>query len=602
MARIRQEDIEAVRERTDLVRLVQQYIALKKAGRSFSGLCPFHTEKTPSFSVDPAKQLYYCFGCGAGGNAFHFLEQVENVTFPEAVERLARQAGVTLRYEGVSPGERRAASRRQSLHRALDRAAELYRRMLLEGKEAEAARRYLQSRDISRQAVERFGVGYAPGYPDFLLRRMAREFSPEILLEAGLAMKDARGQVRDRFRSRVMFPVHDLSGQAVGFGARLLEGDGPKYLNSPETPVYRKGHLLYNLHRAKGDVARGGRAFVVEGYTDVIGLDQIGIPVAVATCGTAVGEGHFELLRRFAERVILAFDSDEAGARAAQRAYGFHERFPVETSVLVLPEGLDPADFARHRGREAFEELAGSAVPLVEYMLRRVLEGRDVEAPEGQARAVDEALPIVAGLEDPVRRSEYAGLLADLAGVSTSAVLLKLERHDAAPQQAQHPTATVVPGRREARPSREARTPSREVEKEALKLLAQHADLVEGHLDGLEDEQFTTERYRKALALLRSPAPTAAELADRAREVGLAELMAELSVEPLMGEPTQEYAKRVFSRLEELWLKRRIDTMRRRLERLNPVKDADTFDPLFKELADLTSRWREVRTSAGEGA
>ncbi|HEX2030837.1 MAG TPA: DNA primase [Actinomycetota bacterium] len=594
MARIRQEDIEAVRERTDLVRLVQQYLALKKAGRSFSGLCPFHTEKTPSFSVDPAKQVYYCFGCGAGGNAFHFLEQVENVTFPEAVERLARQAGVTLRYEGVSPGERRPASRRQALHRALDRAADLYRRMLLEGREAEQARRYLAGRDISREAVERFGVGYAPGYPDFLLRRMAREFSPEILLEAGLALKDARGQVRDRFRSRVMFPVHDLSGQAVGFGARLLEGDGPKYLNSPETPVYRKGHLLYNLHRAKGEVARGGRAFVVEGYTDVIALDAIGIPTAVATCGTAVGEGHFELLRRFAERVILAFDSDEAGARAAQRAYGFHERFPVETLVLVLPEGLDPADFARERGREAFEELAGRAVPLVEYMLRRELDGRDLASPEGQARAVDEALPIVGGLEDPVRRSEYAGLLADLAGVSPSAVLLKLERQPAGPRPG------VPAGPAPAR--REARTPSREVEKEALKLLAQHADLIEGHLDGLEDDQFTTERYRKALALLRSPAPTAAELADRAREVGLAELVAELSLEPLLGEPTREYADRVFFRLQELWLKRRIDTMRKRLERLNPVKDADTFDPLFKELADLTSKWREVRARAGEGA
>ncbi|MGH2653331.1 MAG: DNA primase [Actinomycetota bacterium] len=601
MARIRQDDVDAVRERTDIVRLIQQYVALKKAGRAYSGLCPFHTEKTPSFSVDPAKQVYYCFGCGAGGNAFRFVEQVENVPFPEAVERLARQAGITLRYEGVSPGERRARSRKQALHKANARAGELYHRMLVDGREAEAARAYLASRGISREAVERFSIGYAPGYPDFLLRRMAREHSPEILVEAGLAMTDPRGGTRDRFRARIMFPIHDLSGQAVGFGARLLEGDGPKYLNSPETPVYRKSHLLYNLHRAKGEMSKTARAYVVEGYTDVIALDQAGIPTGVATCGTALGESHFEVLRRFARQAVLAFDSDEAGARAAARAYDFHERYPVEALVLVLPEGLDPADLVKERGPEAFATLADQAIPLVEFMLRRTLQDRDLTGPDGQARAVQEALPIVAGLQDSVRRSQYAGLLADLAGVSPSAVLLELERR---PAEAARPRQRAAVGQEPDRPRRvvEARTPAREVEKEALKLVAQHPDMTEELRHDLEEDLFTTERYRKAFAFLRSHIGTPADLAGRAQEMGLGELIAEVTVEPLKGEPRQDYAERVFFRLQEMGLKRRIDTMRKRLERLNPVTDADTFDPLFKELADLTSRWRAVRVRAGEGA
>jgi DNA primase len=599
MARIRQDDVEAVRERTDIVDLVSQYVALKKAGRAFSGLCPFHSEKTASFSVDPAKQVYYCFGCGAGGNAFHFLERIESVTFPEAVERLARNAGITLRYEGVSPGERRSMSRKQALYRANARAAELYHRMLLDGREGEPARAYLSKRGITREAVERFGIGFAPGYPDFLLRRMARDVSPEILVEAGIALKDERGSIRDRFRARVVFPIHDLSGQAVGFGARLLEGEGPKYLNSPETPVYKKGELLYNLHRAKNEVAKSGRTVVVEGYTDVIALDQAGVGTGVATCGTALGEGHFGLLRRFAQQAVLAFDSDEAGARAAERAYAFHERYPVEALVLVLPEGLDPADFVGQRGPEAFAEAVDQAIPLVEYMLRRATRGLDLDNPEDRARGVRAGLPIVAGLENEVRREEYAALLADLVGVSTGSVLFELQR-----ARASAAAATVGSERTpEVRTGpREARSPVREVEKEALKILAQHPDLSRAFLDGLESDHFTTERFRKALALLREPGAGPAALAGRAAEQNLAELVAELSLEPLKGEPDDRYAQQVFSRLEELSLERRISTMRKRLERLNPTKDPGSFDSLFEELIALEGERRRVRTQAGEGA
>ncbi|MGH2686916.1 MAG: DNA primase, partial [Actinomycetota bacterium] len=220
--RIRDDDKEAVRQRTDLVKLVQQYVALRKAGRRWVGLCPFHTEKTPSFGISPEQQLYYCHGCGKGGDAFRFLQEIEGLDFVESVERLAEQAGITLRYEGVSSGERRASSRRQALHRANERASELYHGMLREGREAEAARRYLASRDLSPETIDAFRIGFAPGYADFLLRRIAKELSTEILIASGLAMKDSRGGVRDRFRSRVVFPIHDVSGRSVGFGARLL--------------------------------------------------------------------------------------------------------------------------------------------------------------------------------------------------------------------------------------------------------------------------------------------------------------------------------------------------------------------------------------------
>jgi DNA primase len=594
--RIRDDDKELVRQRTDLVRLVQQYVALKKAGADrFVGLCPFHTEKTPSFGVSPSKGMYYCHGCGRGGDAFRFIQDIEGLEFVEGVERLAAQAGVTLRYEGVSPGQRRQASRRQALHRATGMAADMYRRMLLEGREAEAARRYIEERGISRESVETFGIGFAPGYPDFLLRRMAREFSPEILVEAGLAAKDNRGGVRDRFRTRITFPIHDLSGNAVGFGARLLEGEGPKYLNSPETDIYKKGTLLYNLNRAKGEVTRAGRAFVVEGYTDVIALHQAGIPLAVATCGTALGEGHFQVLSRFSRTAVLCFDADEAGARAAERAHGLFERFALDVSVLILPEGQDPADFVTREGAEAFDRLADGADPLVDYMLQRAVRGEALDTPEGKARAVRAALPIVVGLTDPVLRGQYAGRLADLVGVSPTDISLELDGAEGPGRQG------PGPGEETGRPV-EVRTPAREVEKEALKVLAQVPDIGRRHADHISEDHFTTERYRKAWALLEEAPGDPAALADRAGARGQAELIAELTLEPLKGEPTAAYAERLFARLEELRLRREVDTMKKRLESLNPVKEPDIFDELFKQLADVTGRWRDARTRAGEGA
>lgn len=592
--RIRQEDVEAVRERADLVGLVQGYLTLKKAGHdSYVGLCPFHTEKTPSFHVSPSKGLYHCFGCGAGGDATRFLMSIEGLTFREAVERLAQATGITLRYEGDTPAERRAASRRHALYRANAEAAALYHRTLLEAREGAEARAYLATRGIDGDAVRRFQVGYAPAYPDFLLRRLSRTFSPEVLVEAGLAVKDPSGAVRDRFRGRVTFPVHDLSGRAVGFGARTLpsrEGDGPKYLNSPDTPVYRKGDLMYHLHQAKGALTRSGRAFVVEGYTDVIALVQAGVEEAVATCGTALSEGHFRLLSRFAGRAILAFDSDEAGARAAERAFAFHEDYPVQPVVLILPEGLDPADFVRTRGGEAFLELAEGALPLVRYMIDRAVQRFDLSTEEGRALAVDAAVPVVVGLKDPVRQREYAHYLAERVGVSEEAVLLRLERSMRGP-------GPGPPGPGPPAPAARRESPRHQVERTVLKLLLQDADIFRELIAGLGEEHFDRAQYRRLFEVLRTRGPDVPALLSEVEDDRLVRLLSALAIEPVEVPRTAAHAVRVRLRLEEFRLKQRSDELRQRLQRLNPLKDPE-FDALFQELSVLHGELRRVREEA----
>ena len=590
--RIRQEDLEAVRERTDIVKLVSGYLTLKKAGHdSFTGLCPFHTEKTPSFSVSPSKGVYYCFGCGAGGDAIRFLREVEHLEFAEAVERLAKEAGVTLRYEGDSPAERRAASRRQALHRANEAAFDLYRRMLEEGREAEEARRYLAQRGIDRETAATYGIGYAPGYHDFLLRRLARSLSTEILIEAGLAIRGDDGSVRDRFRGRITFPVHDLSGKAVGLGARVLPSEreeGPKYLNSPETPIYRKGEVLYNLHRAKAAMSRTGEVFVVEGYTDVIALGQAGIETAVATCGTALGEGHFRLASRFAQRMVLAFDSDEAGARAAERAYQFLERFPVQPVVLILPEGLDPADLVRQRGADGFRELAGAAVPLVEYMLRRTVRRHDLDTVEGQSAAVAAALPLLEGLADPVRQSEYAHLLAELAGVAESSVVLALERR--------------LSGRpAEVRQALKRASAQDRLEREMLRLLAQDEQVFREIGPRLSAEHFQLARNRELLELVSRANGDIGGSVARAEDDKTVRALSSLALERLEGEPSFDYAQKVWTDLQKFMLKRRTDAMRHQLQKLNPTTDPG-YDELFQELITAEGELLRLRHGGGSPA
>lgn len=589
--RIRDDDVAAVRERTDIVKLVSGYLTLKRSGAdSMSGLCPFHTEKSPSFSVSPSKGVYYCFGCGVSGDAIRFLRELEHLDFAEAVERLARDAGVTLRYEGDTAGARKAASRRQALHDANERAAALYEETLRGAPQAEAARAYLTSRSIDPATAATFGIGFAPGPADFLLKRLPAKGTPaEILVEAGLAIRDqSSGAIRDRFRGRITFPIHDLQGRAIGIGARVLPGDredGPKYLNSPETPIYRKGETLYNLHRAKGAIARSGDAYVVEGYTDVIALAKAGIDNVVATCGTALGEGHFRLAARFAKRMILVFDGDEAGARAAERAYAHLEAFAVQPVVLVLPEGLDPADLVTTRGGDALRALADEARPVVEYMIRRTIGRIDRSSVEGQAAAVAAAVPLVQGLTDPVRRSEYAHLIADLTSVSEAAVQQAVRRKGA-------------PQAKEFRTTVQRLSAQERVERELLRLLVRDAKVWAELADRLTEEHFVSdehrERFRELVAAggdVRASvgAGSDAEAGSDPSAAGLAAL----AVEPLEGEPSLRYAEDVWRRLQQFVLKRRNVAMRQRLAEMTPGDEG--YDRVFQELLATD---RELRSLA----
>jgi DNA primase len=590
--RIRLEDVEAVKERTDISRLVGQYLTLKKTGHdSLSGLCPFHQEKTPSFSVSPAKQVFYCFGCGKGGDAITFLRELEHLTYVEAMERLAAQAGVTLRYEGDSPAERRKAARRLALHRANEEASALYHRMLVDGREAADARTYLAGRGIDPAAAEHFEIGFAPAYADFLLRRLT-DLGPEILLEAGVATRGDDGGVRDRFRGRITFPVHDLQGRGVGIGARILPsdpraGDQAKYLNTAETPIYRKNELLYNLHRARGAIARSGEAYVVEGYTDVVALHQAGIENAVATCGTALGEEHFRLLSRFAQRAILAFDSDEAGARAAERAFAFQEAYPVQAIVMVIPQGLDPADFVRAHGAEAVHLAAKHGRPLVEYMLRRTIGRHDLSTVEGRSAAVASVMPILQRLTDPVRRSEYGHMVADLAGVADHSVLATMEQQGGAV-------------RADVEKAVKRGTVQERVEREMLKLLVRDADVFLELAPKLTEDHFRSQPARRAFVAIRDAHGDVARLAGGEDEK-MAAAVSSLAVEPLDGEGTMDYAQHVWTRLQEFLLKGRSDSLRLRLQKLNPTTEAG-YDDLFNELVTIDGELRRLRHGAPDVA
>jgi DNA primase len=568
--------------------------------------------------VSPVKQVYHCFGCGEGGNVFRFLEKIENLSFREVVERLARETGITLRYEGESPAERRVAGRREVLHRANAEAARLFHGMLLDGKEAADARAYLHQRGITQDSVERFAIGYAPSYPDFLLRRMSKAYSFEVLVEAGLVTRDGSGDMRDRFRGRLIFPIHDRVGNAVGFGARQLAApgrpapEGAKYINTAESPVYRKGSLLYNLHRAKADITTTERAFVVEGYTDVIALDQAGERTAVATCGTALGEDHFRLLAPFTKRVVLAFDSDEAGARAAERAYAFHQQFPVDVFVLILPEGEDPADFVANRPSDAaaaLQTLADGAVPLIEYMIDRILAGRSLAGVEDRSRAIHAALEVVLPLEDPIRRESYARMVAGKTGERETVVMMELQRM--AEPQTSRPGAGPGLGGGAASPPRPAASrlsPQQRVEREALRLLVQAPALCPAQARDMDPERFATPSSKKVFDFLREATRAAgsddgagalvAQAQDRGEQLG--RLVAALAVEPTEsdGQPTREYATAVFLRLEEFHLGRRIDALRRELERMNPQKDP-RYEDLFDRMVKLLGQRQRLRGRDG---
>ena len=436
MPRIRQADVDEVKSRTNIADIVGERVALKSAGvGSLKGLCPFHDEKSPSFHVRPQVGYYHCFGCGESGDVYSFLREMDHVSFTEAVERLAGRIGYSLHYEdgGAAP----ETSGRSRLYAANTAAAEFFRSQLLSA-DAEAGRRFLGERGFDAGAAAHFGVGFAPrGWDGMLKALTAQGFTREELSTAGLVSTGQRG-VYDRFRGRLVWPIRDVSGQTIGFGARKLFDDdqGPKYLNTPETPIYKKAQVLYGLDLAKRDIARGDprRVVVVEGYTDVMACHLAGLTTAVATCGTAFGAEHIKVLRRVmgddnaSGEVVFTFDGDEAGQKAALRAFTEDDRFNAQTFVAVAPDSLDPCDLRLQRGDAAVRGLMDAKVPMFEFAIDRKLAGFDLSTVEGRVGALRAASPIVAEIRDRLLRPGYERVLARRLGMDPTEVHAEVER------------------------------------------------------------------------------------------------------------------------------------------------------------------------------
>ena len=405
---IHDDDVAAVKAATDFVAVVTGYLQLRKVGRRWVGLCPFHGEKTPSFSVNGEQGLFYCFGCQRSGDAITFVQDVEQVDFAGAVEHLARRAGITLRYTASGEGERR--QRRSRLTEALAEAVEWYHQRLLSAPDAAPARRYLRSRGFDGEQVRRFRLGWAPDAWDDAVRALGLE--RERAVQTGLGLVNRAGRLQDFFRARVLFPIFDAQGDPVGFGGRQLEGgNGPKYLNPGSNPVYDKSRVLYGLNWAKADIVNAGEVIVCEGYTDVIGFHGVGLGRAVATCGTALTEDHVKLLTRFAKRVVLAFDADAAGSAAAERFLTWEQHYGIDVTVADLPKGVDPADLAR-RDPDELRRAVAEALPFVAFRLERVFAAANLATAEGRARAARAAAALVAEHPDQLVREQY---LLDIA-------------------------------------------------------------------------------------------------------------------------------------------------------------------------------------------
>ncbi|MBS1905350.1 MAG: DNA primase [Actinobacteria bacterium] len=438
MPRILQADVDEVKARTNIADIVGERVALKSAGvGAMKGLCPFHDEKSPSFNVRPSVGYYHCFGCGASGDVYSFLREMDHVSFTEAVERLAARVRYTLHYEDGGPAPE--TSGRSRLYAANTAAAEFFRSQLL-SPEAESARAFLGQRGFDAGAAAHFGVGYAPrGWDGMLKALSAQGFTRDELTAAGLVLAGQRG-VYDRFRGRVVWPIRDVTGQTIGFGARKLYDDdkGPKYLNTPETILYKKAQVLYGLDLAKRDISRGDpkRVVVVEGYTDVMACHLAGVTTAIATCGTAFGAEHIKLLRRVmgddsaAGEVVFTFDGDEAGQKAALRAFAEDDRFNAQTFVAVAPDGLDPCDLRLQRGDQAVRGLMSAKAPMFEFVIDRKIAAFDLHTAEGRVGALRAAAPIVAEIRDRLLRPEYERILARRLGMDPADVHAEVRRNE----------------------------------------------------------------------------------------------------------------------------------------------------------------------------
>jgi DNA primase len=422
--------VEQVRAAADIVKIVGDYVKLRKAGANFMGLCPFHQEKTPSFAVHSTKQIFHCFGCGTGGDVFKFVMMIDNLSFPEALRRVAEKVGITIREREGGEGSDERTRERTALYKLHESAAKFYAGQLGATAEGRAARGYLADRGLNDETVAQFRLGYAPANGQALTVHLADlGFSPDVMEKSGLVLGDAEGKRRfGRFRRRIIYPISNESGKVVAFGGRALGDDQPKYLNSPETPIYTKGRVLYHLDRAGSATRKLDYAILVEGYMDCIAVATAGIENVVATCGTSLTEGQIRLLARYTRRVVVNYDPDSAGVAATQRSLDLLLEEGFEAKVLALPGGLDPDSFIRKEGAGIYRERLGAAPTYLDYLTERAASQNEMSRPEGKVAAANAVLPYLARVPNPMLRAELANRLAERLRLDHRLLLEELKR------------------------------------------------------------------------------------------------------------------------------------------------------------------------------
>ncbi|MEV7392530.1 MULTISPECIES: DNA primase [unclassified Streptomyces] len=618
--RINDEDVKAVRDAVPIDAVVSEYLQLRNAGGgNLKGLCPFHDEKSPSFQVSPSKGLFHCFGCQEGGDTLTFVMKVDHLSFSEAVERLAGLAGITLRYEegGYNPAHQRGE--RIRLVEAHKIAAVWYAEQLATSPEAETGRLFLAERGFDQAAAVHFGVGYSPQGWDHLTRYLRGQgFTDKELLLSGLSQEGRRGPI-DRFRGRLMWPIRDIGGEVVGFGARkLYEADnGPKYLNTPETAIYKKSQVLYGIDLAKQHIAKSSRAVVVEGYTDVMACHLAGVTTAIATCGTAFGGEHIKILRRLlmdngSARVIFTFDGDAAGQKAALRAFEDDQKFAAETYIAIAPDGMDPCELRLAKGDEAVADLAEPRTPLFEFALRQMVARYDLDTPAGRAAALDEAAPIVARIKNSGAQHEVAVQLAGMLGILDTQFVVKRVaqlarwardkggagggRNSApgrGPQQPSYDNGASRPA--VSGPALNLRNAVFATERELLKLALQRPELVSPAFDAYGIDEFTAEPYAAVrLAIMEAGGAEygvqdSQEYLVRVRETApddtVRAMVTELAVEAIMRRTVDEnYAGEQLVTVRRRAVERRIHEIQITLTRLGSNADPAQLAAVQNEL------------------
>ncbi|MEY2944606.1 MAG: hypothetical protein RL433_288 [Actinomycetota bacterium] len=602
--RIRDTDVSYVRDHSPIDEVVSDYVQLKSAGGGQKkGLCPFHDEKSPSFHVTPARGYFHCFGCQEGGDVIAFVMKIDHLSFTETIERLASRIGYQLTYEQSSGGPKAPTVQRSRLLEANSQASIFYQEQL-QLPTASHARELLIKRGFDKTASQSFEIGYAPDQWDALSKfLLGKGFSAEELLLAGLTKEGTKGAI-DRFRNRLIWPIRDISGDLVGFGARKLASDeedtGPKYLNTPETSIYKKSQVLYGLDKAKKEIAKKRQVVIVEGYTDVMAAHLAGIPTAVATCGTAFGDEHIRILRRllmdddaFRGEVIFTFDGDAAGQKAALRAFGDDQKFVTQTFVAVEPSGLDPSDLRQEMGDAALRDLIARRVPLFEFAIKSSIKQFDLGNADGRVQALNAAAPLIGRIRDTSLRPEYARSLAGWLGMEVEVVMAAVKKNTST--RSTSVDAALAGEQWRPDPSE----PRLILEREVLKVRLQMPALFRNWPE-LEKNAFSHPAYIKLREFIDTQEDLMAVNLEATDSDELKSFITELMVEPIRtdGEISDRYVSSIAARLNEVALARSIAEVKSSLQRLNPLESESEYNQMFSRLVEMEAKRRALRELA----